>query len=433
MSNSVQAKKAALGAFIGTTIEFYDFYIYATAAALVLGHVFFPAEDPLVSTLAAFASFAVGFIARPLAGVVFGHLGDKLGRRKMLLFTMMLMGLATTAIGLIPGYDKIGIWAPILLVTFRIVQGISVGGEWGGAVLMASEHAPHGRKTFFASFAQLGSPAGLLLSLIAFRLVSMLDQEAFLSWGWRLPFLASGVLMMVGLFIRMRVDESPEFETLKAKRELADNPVIDALKHYFPHIFFSAIAVTIGSAGFFFTNIFMITYVTQYIGIAKSTILDCLFVVTIIQLISQPASALLANKIGEGRFLKIAAALCLITPYPMFILVDTKNLLLMTLGIAVAVVILSALYAVVAGYMVSVFPTRLRYSGISISYQLICAIAGGTTPLIGTVIAKNYAGQWLPLALFFSLLSALSLLGVIGLSRLKDPTSASEAELLESK
>jgi MFS family permease len=150
---------------------------------------------------------------------------------------MMLMGLAT-AIGLIPGYDKIGIWAPILLVTFRIVQGISVGGEWGGAVLMASEHAPHGRKTFFASFAQLGSPAGLLLSLIAFRLVSMLDQEAFLSWGWRLPFLASGVLMMVGLFIRMRVDESPEFETLKAKRELADNPVIDVLKNYFPHIFF---------------------------------------------------------------------------------------------------------------------------------------------------------------------------------------------------
>ena len=312
MPNSDQAKKAALGAFIGTTIEFYDFYIYATAAALVLGHVFFPAEDPLVSTLAAFASFAVGFIARPLAGVVFGHLGDKLGRRKMLLFTMMLMGLATTAIGLIPGYDKIGIWAPILLVTFRIVQGISVGGEWGGAVLMASEHAPHGRKTFFASFAQLGSPAGLLLSLIAFRLVSMLDQEAFLSWGWRLPFLASGVLMMVGLFIRMRVDESPEFETLKAKRELADNPVIDVLKNYFPHIFFSAIAVTIGSAGFFFTNIFMITYVTQYIGIAKSTILDCLFVVTIIQLISQPVSALLANKIGEGRFLKIAAALCLI-------------------------------------------------------------------------------------------------------------------------
>ena len=433
MPNSDQAKKAALGAFIGTTIEFYDFYIYATAAALVLGHVFFPAEDPLVSTLAAFASFAVGFIARPLAGVVFGHLGDKLGRRKMLLFTMMLMGLATTAIGLIPGYDKIGIWAPILLVTFRIVQGISVGGEWGGAVLMASEHAPHGRKTFFASFAQLGSPAGLLLSLIAFRLVTMLDQEAFLSWGWRLPFLASGVLMMVGLFIRMRVDESPEFETLKAKRELADNPVIDVLKNYFPHIFFSAIAVTIGSAGFFFTNIFMITYVTQYIGIAKSTILDCLFVVTIIQLISQPVSALLANKIGEGRFLKIAAALCLITPYPMFMLVDTKNLPLMTLGIAVAVVILSALYAVVAGYMVSVFPTRLRYSGISISYQLICAIAGGTTPLIGTVIAKNYAGQWLPLALFFSILSALSLLGVIGLSRLKDPTSASEAELLESK
>ncbi|MEZ0198447.1 MFS transporter, partial [Pseudomonas qingdaonensis] len=192
MHTSNQPRRAAAAAFVGTTIEFYDFYIYATAAALVLGQVFFPSNNPLLSTLAAFGTFAVGFIARPMAGMVFGHLGDRLGRKKMLLVTMVLMGLATTGIGLLPSYASAGIWAPIGLIALRIVQGISVGGEWGGAVLMASEHAPAKRKVFYASFAQLGSPAGLLLALIAFRLVSSLEPEEFLSWGWRLPFLASG-------------------------------------------------------------------------------------------------------------------------------------------------------------------------------------------------------------------------------------------------
>lgn len=420
MKGKSQSKRAAAAAFIGTTIEFYDFYIYATAAALVLGHVFFPGQDPVTSTLAAFGTFAVGFIARPLAGVVFGHLGDKLGRRKMLLFTMVLMGVATTAIGLIPGYQTIGIWAPVLLVLFRILQGISVGGEWGGAVLMASEHAPAGKKTFFASFAQLGSPAGLLLALIAFRLVTLLDQQQFIDWGWRLPFLASGVLMMVGFIVRLGVDESPEFKEVKENNLSVEYPVRDVIVQCWPQILFSAAAVTIGSAGFFFTNTFMITYVTQYMNISRATILDCLFVVTVIQFISQPISAWIAEKTGEGQFLRIVAILCLFTPYPMFMLVGTGNIFLMTFGISIAVVILSALYAVIAGYMAAAFPTPLRYSGISISYQLICAVAGGTTPLIGTLLASHFSGQWLPLALFFSALSLLSLIGICGLQRLRN-------------
>lgn len=428
MHTSNQPRRAAAAAFVGTTIEFYDFYIYATAAALVLGQVFFPSSNPLLSTLAAFGTFAVGFIARPMAGMVFGHLGDRLGRKKMLLVTMVLMGLATTGIGLLPSYATAGIWAPIGLIALRIVQGISVGGEWGGAVLMASEHAPAKRKVFYASFAQLGSPAGLLLALIAFRLVSTLEPEDFLSWGWRLPFLASGVLMLVGLAIRFGVEESPEFQAAKAKQEVVKYPVLEVVRDCWRQILFSALAVTIGSAGFFFTNTFMITYVTTYQGIDRATILDCLFLVTILQFLTQPLAALLAERIGEGRFLKLVALLCMAVPYPMFMLVGTQNLVLMTAGIAMAVVTLSALYAVIAGYMTQAFPAHLRYSGISLAYQLICAIAGGSTPIIGTLLADRFAGQWLPLAVFFTALSTLSLIGVCGLSRLRGeqqhPTSA---------
>ncbi|WP_437883893.1 MFS transporter [Pseudomonas sp. LRF_L74] len=423
-NSSTQPRRAAAAAFVGTTIEFYDFYIYATAAALILGQVFFPSENPALSTLAAFGSFAVGFIARPLAGVVFGHLGDRLGRKKMLLLTIVLMGLATTGIGLLPSYASAGIWAPIGLVTLRIVQGISVGGEWGGAVLMASEHAPARRKTFYASFAQLGSPAGLLLALIAFRLVTSLEPEQFAEWGWRLPFLASGVLMLVGLVIRFGVDESPEFKSVTEAGKTVRYPVLEVVRNCWRQIFFAACAVTIGSAGFFFTNTFMITYVTQYQGISRATILDCLFVVTILQFLSQPLSALLAERMGEGLFLVMAASLSILMPYPMFILVGTQNLILMTLGIAMAVITLSGLYAVIAGYMAQAFPTHLRYSGISLAYQLICAIAGGSTPVIGTLLATHYAGQWQPLAIFFSLLAGLSLFGVCGLARLRKETDA---------
>ncbi|EPJ95753.1 MFS transporter [Pseudomonas psychrophila] len=424
-STTSTPRRAAAAAFIGTTIEFYDFYIYAFAAALVLGPLFFPSENPMLSTMAAFGSFAVGFIARPFAGMVFGHLGDRLGRKKMLLVTILLMGIATTCIGLLPTYSQAGVWAPIGLIFLRLLQGISVGGEWGGAVLMASEHAPKGRKVFFASFAQWGSPAGLLLALIAFRCISEMEQESLMSWGWRIPFLMSGVLMIVGLVIRFGVPESPEFTKVKDSDQTSKNPVSEVIRTGWRQILFAALAVTIGSGGFFFTNTFMITYVTQYQGIAKTTILDCLFVVTILQFLSQPCSALLAERLGEGRFLKWVASLCILVPYPMFLLVQTGNLFYMTAGIALAVILLAALYAVIAGYMAEAFPTRVRYSGISIAYQLGSGLTGGLTPLLGTFLAGYFAGQWWPLAVFFSVLAFMSLTGVIGLSRLRSQNAKS--------
>lgn len=420
---TTQARRAAAGAFIGTTVEFYDFYVYATAAALVLGQVFFPSENANVSTLAAFGTFAVGFVARPLAGMAFGHLGDRIGRKKMLLVTIVLMGVATTGIGLLPGYATIGIWAPIALVMLRILQGISVGGEWGGAVLMASENAPAGKKTFYASFAQLGSPAGLLLTLIAFRLVSLLDQEDFLAWGWRIPFLVSFPLMMVGLLIRNGVKESEEFKAVREHHEIERFPLVTVVRESWRHIVFAALAVTVGVAGFYFTNTFMITYVTKYQGIPRATILDCLFLVTVLQFLSQPFAAMLAERVGETRFLMVVAALCIFVPYPMFLLVGTKNIYLMTAGIALSVVLLSALYAVIAGHMAQAFPARVRYSGISLAYQLCSAFASGTTPIIGSLLASRYAGEWLPLAYFFSVLAVMSLVGLWGLSRLRSRQS----------
>lgn len=414
-----QSKRAAAAAFMGTTIEFYDFYVYATAAALILGRVFFPATDPVTGTLAAFATFAVGFIARPLAGVVFGHLGDKLGRKKMLLFTMVLMGLATTGIGLIPSYASIGVWAPILLVVFRFLQGISVGGEWGGAVLMASEHAPKNKKTFFASFAQLGSPAGLILCLLVFRGISGLDEQAFAEWGWRIPFLLSFPLMAVGFYIRLGVAESPEFVKMQKENETEKFPVKELLKNYWPQVVFAGLTMTIGAAGFFFTNTFMITYVTQYMGISKATILNALFWVTVFQFLTMPIAAWYAEKIGTSKFLFWTALLCIAIPYPMFMLVQTQNIYYITLGITLAVISLSALYAVAAGFMAEAFPTHVRYSGISISYQMIAALAAGTTPFLGTLLAKEYAGEWMPLALLFSFLSLLSLIGICGVTLLR--------------
>ncbi|WP_321949199.1 MFS transporter [Paraburkholderia sp. J10-1] len=425
-----QPVRAATAAFIGTAVEFYDYYTYATAAALVLGDVFFPSSNHFLSTMASFGTFFVGFVARPLSGAVFGHLGDRVGRKKMLLLTMFLMGVATTAIGLLPGYASIGVWAPILLVLLRILQGIAVGGEWGGAVLMASEHAPQGRKTFFASFPQMGSPAGLILSILAFRAVTSLDHESFLAWGWRLPFLASFVLLIIGMAIRLGVKESPEFERVRSTQAVATYPVAEVLRTAWKPILFAAAATTIGSAGFFFTNTFMISYVTTYLGMSKSFILDCLFVVTIIQLLSQPVSALLAQRFGETRFLTYAAILSMLTPYPMFLLVQMKNPIAIVAGVAFAVVTLSAIYAVIAGFITPAFPTRVRYSGISIAYQLCTTVAGGTTPLIGTLLAQKYHGEWLPLALYFSLLSFVSLIGIVGLGRYHEAQSECEANTL---
>lgn len=414
-----QPRRAAAAAFIGTAIEWYDFYIYATAAALVFGELFFPSEDPFISTMASFGTFAVGFFARPLGGVIFGHLGDKIGRKKALMTTLVMMGLATVGVGLMPTQFSSPWVAPALLIVLRIIQGISAGGEWGGAVLMAGEHAPPGRRMFFASFAQLGSPAGMLLSLLAFRAVTSLDHADFMAWGWRLPFLASALLLVVGIFIRISVGESPEFEREKQRHRTVELPIAEVFRSARWLVLLCIGANTLGIAGVYFTNTFMISYTTQYFGVPRSLILDCLFVVAVIQFLVQPLAACWAEKIGTARFLKLTALAAMATPYPMFLLVQSGDRLSLIAGIALAVVCLASFYSVIAGFMTDVFPTHLRYSAISLSYHVCAAIAGGLTPLAATWLAHRYSGQWWPLALFFTGLAVLSLVCVMALDAMK--------------
>ncbi|WP_310631202.1 MFS transporter [Paraburkholderia sp.] len=412
-----QPARASLAAFVGTTIEWYDFYIYATAAALIFGKLFFPAHDPFYSTLASFGTFAVGFFARPFGGLVFGHLGDRIGRKKALVATLSIMGIGTVGIGFLPTYESAGALAPALLIALRIAQGIAIGGEWGGAVLMAGEHAPKDKRTFLASFAQLGSPAGLILALLAFRSVAHLDHAALFAWGWRLPFLASAVLLVVGLLIRSGVSESPEFEALKKQARTAAMPIVEVLRDSWRGVLLCLGANVIGVAGAWFVNTFMLNYTTQTLGLDRTLILDCLFVVAFIQFFTQLASAWFAQRVGAGRFLTRAAALAMLSPYPMFVLVSTGKPLAIVIDIAIAVMCMSSSYAVMAGFMTNAFPVRTRYSAISISYQCCAALAGGLTPLVGTLLAHDYPGHWWPLALFYSALAAVSLVCIAMMQR----------------
>ncbi|CAB5678316.1 Inner membrane metabolite transport protein yhjE [Delftia tsuruhatensis] len=430
-----QPVRASAAAFVGTMIEWYDFYIYATAAALVFGKLFFPATTGFYGTLAALGTFAVGFFARPLGGAIFGHIGDRIGRKKSLVITLVMMGVVTVLIGLLPTYAQIGIWAPVLLVLLRIVQGIAVGGEWGGAVLMAGEHSPErSRRTFFASFAQLGSPAGLILSMLMFKLVTGLDDADFLRWGWRVPFLFSALLLVVGFVIRLSVNESPDFvqeQQARARQARAAQVPLWQLLRGAPGLLALAVGSNVlGIAGFYFTSTFMIAYTTQYVGLNRAVILDCLLVVSIMQFFITPLAAWVAGRVGNLRFLGLAAFASIFTPYAMFTLVDAGSLVSITLGIGLAVLFIGAYYAVIAGYVSDSFPTGIRYTGISMAYQLSGAIFGGLTPLLGTVLAENFKGQWWPLALLFSAISLLSLVSVLMLGRHRRTgisTMASEA------
>lgn len=405
-------------------IEWYDFYIYATAAALVFGKLFFPSVDGFYGTLAAFGTFAVGFFARPLGGAVFGHIGDRIGRKKSLVITLLMMGTVTVLIGLLPTYAQIGVWAPILLVLLRFIQGIAVGGEWGGAVLMAGEHSPdQNKRTFFASFAQLGSPAGLILSMLMFKLVTSMDDAAFMSWGWRVPFLFSAALLIVGFAIRLSVKESPDFlaeqekkAKLSAKAAADKTPLMEVLRGAPGLLALAVGANVLGIAGFYFTNTFMLAYTTQYVGLSRAVILDSLLLVSIMQFFITPLSAYIASQIGNRRFLLITSFLSILTPYVMFNLVDMGSRTSLTLGVGTAVLFMGAYYAVIAGYVSDSFPTRIRYTGISMAYQLSGAIFGGLTPILGTILAQKFQGHWWPLALLFSAISLLSMLSVVFLA-----------------
>src|SRR5262249_11476766 len=317
-------------------IEWYDFFLYGTAAALVFNRLFFPALDPLAATMASFATYAVGFFARPLGGVVFGHYGDKIGRKSMLVTTLMMMGLSTFLIGLLPTYDQVGVLAPVALAVLRFVQGLGVGGEWGGAVLLAAEHGHHGRRGFYASSAQAGVPAGLLLANAAFAAASALPQEQFLSWGWRLPFLAGVVLLGMGLFIRLHILETPLFAAAQARRVTSARPLVELVRTYPRNLLLAMGARFAENACFYVFTVFIYVYASEPRGFARDTLLAGVLLASALQLVAIPAFAALSDRLGR-RPVYLAGALFLgLFAFPFFWLVDSGAPVLIWLALALA-------------------------------------------------------------------------------------------------
>jgi metabolite-proton symporter len=392
--------RVVLASLIGTSIEWYDFFLYGTAAALVFNRLFFPALDPLAGTMAAFATYAVGFFARPLGGAVFGHYGDRIGRKAMLVTTLVMMGLSTFLIGVLPTYDHIGVLAPALLVTLRFVQGLGVGGEWGGAVLLLVEHGHRGRRGFFASFAQAGVPAGVLLANGAFAAVAALPEEQFVTWGWRVPFLAGAILLGLGLFIRLHILETPLFAQAQARRAISRMPLVDLLRRHPTNLLLAMGARFAENACFYIFTVFIYVYASETRGFARETILLGVLFTSGLQLFCIPAFAALSDRVGR-RPVYLAGALFLgLFAFPFFWLVDSGVTALIWLALILGSTAISAMYGPQAAFFSELFGTSVRYSGASLAAQLAAPFAGGLAPLIATALLSWSDGRPWPVALY---------------------------------
>ena len=408
--------RQVLGAsFIGTAIEWYDFFIYGTAATQVFGQLFFsPSFSPLAATLSSVATFAVGFVARPFGGIVFGHFGDRLGRKAMLVLTLNMMGIATFLVGVMPTFESIGLLAPILLVLLRVVQGLGVGGEWGGAALMAVEYAPENRRGYYGSWPQMGVPAGLLLATGVFGAVSFLPNEQFLSWGWRIPFLLSIILVGVGLFIRLRLLETPSFSEVQESHTEAQMPIMDVFRNY-PKNVLLAIGVRVASdGGFYVFTVFILDYATRTLGLPRSTILLGVMLGSAIELFTLPVSGVISDRIGRRPVYLAGTVLLLIIAYPYFLMIETGSTILVVLASVIALSIAHAsVYGPMSAYFAELFSTRVRYSGVSIGYQLASIIGGGAGPLISIYLVGATGGEFWPVVVWMVLLCLITLVSVL--------------------
>jgi len=387
--------KIAFASFIGTAIEFYDFYIYGTAAALVLGGVFFPEATPLRGTLLAFATFAVGFAARPLGGIVFGHYGDRVGRKAMLIFSLLVMGVGTFLIGLLPGYAAIGITAPVLLVILRFLQGVGLGGEWGGAVLMATEHAPTDKRGFYSSFPQVGPAVGFLLSSGLFLLLTVsLSEEQFNTWGWRIPFLLSIVLVVIGLYVRVTIAETPIFKRAMETQTRARVPFLDMVRTYPIVLALTSGGILLAYVLFYIITTFSLSYGTTLLGLPSSTVLYCTMIAVGLMGVGVPIFAVLSDKMGRRRLCLGAAVLAGLWAFPLFWLFNTGRPVLIALGFSVGMIIFAMLYGPMGAFLPELYGTRLRYSGAAVSYNLGGVLGGALAPIIATQLLASTGASW---------------------------------------
>jgi len=401
----------AFASLIGTTIEWYDFFLYNTAAALVFNKLFFPTFDPFVGTLLAFSTYAVGFAARPIGGIVIGHYGDKVGRKSMLVLTLIMMGLATACIGVLPTYDSIGVWAPVVLVLLRVVQGFGVGGQWGGAVLMTVEHAPPGQRGFYGSWPQIGVPAGLLTSTIIFTIFTKLPQDQFMSWGWRVPFILSLALVAVGLLIRLKILETPSFTKMKATHSVSRQPVLEVLQKYPKQVLQAAGARCAENGAFYIYSAFMLVYATQHVHISRDIPLNGIMIASALEFVFVPFYGWLTDRIGRRPVYMFGAVMTAVLAFPLFWLFDTGSTPLIWLALLLVFLCSHApMYAPQGAFFSELFGTSVRYSGASLGAQLSAAVAGGFSPLIATALLPKYGPN--AIALYIIAMSLITIVAV---------------------
>lgn len=432
MANALQAGnrpsivKVATASFIGTLIEYFDFFLFGTAAALIFNKIFFPNLDPLLGTMAAFGTFGAAFVARPLGGIVFGHFGDRLGRKTMLVLSLLMMGLATLAVGLMPTYEQVGLLAPALLVLTRLIQGVAIGGEWSGAVLMAVEHAPPSRRAFYGSWPQCGIPAGLVLATASFYLVQLLPNDQMLSWGWRIPFIASALLVALGLYIRLKITETPAFEEVKKNKAEVRMPVVEVFRTSWRSILVSIMSMAAPNIIFYIATVFALKYGSETIGLPRSTILGAVCLASLIQVFTMPLVAIAADRFGRKAVLMFGSVMTMALGYPFFWLIDTAQTLNVYLALILALPIVHATtYGPLASFIPEQFETRLRYTGSAVGYHVGGMIHSGPVPFIAAAMFAYASASW-PIALYVSAGGLMTLVALMFV-RQKAPAPVADA------
>ena len=404
--------RAVVSASVGTTIEWYDFFLYGVAAAAVFPQKFFPGSDPFVATMLSFTTFFVGFVARPIGAAIFGHFGDRVGRKKLLVFTMIVMGASTMAVGLTPGYDVIGIWGAVLLTAGRVLQGLAIGGQWSGSVLMAAEWTDPKRRGFTTSFAQLGAPAGMVLANGALALMTGLtNDQQFVDWGWRIPFLASVALVITGFYIRAGVRETPIFEELKKSGAVVKAPLVEVLRNNGKEVALTALMRTSQQVCFYIYTTYVITYATTVLGFTRGLVLNMVMTMAVVSCLANPLFGHLSDLYGRKTITAIGCVIMIFFPFLYFGLLDTRSLPLVFLAIVMSNPIQDIQYGPQAAFIDESFPGSVRYSGSALGYQLASITAGGPAPLIATFLLREY-GTSSAIAVYISLCSVLSLICV---------------------
>lgn len=405
--------RVLIASLVGSSIEWFDYFLYGTVAALVFNQLFFVTEDPTVGLLLAYASFALAFFIRPFGGIIFSHIGDRIGRRNTLVLTLSVMGIATFGMGLLPTYQAIGIWAPILLITLRLIQGLGIGGEWGGALLLAVEYAPPEKRGLFGSIPQMGVTIGMVLGTLALSIMTLLPEDSFMTWGWRVPFIFSALLVVFGLWIRRGIDETPSFKKVQEKGEIPKIPLITTLKTHWREVLIAIGAKVVETAPFYIFGTFVVSYATSYLGFSNTAVLNSVMIATIITTLLIPIMGRLSDKVGRKPLYIYGSIGMILYAFPYFWLIQQGSVLLLAIATIIGLGVIWAPITAVLGTMFSeIFSAEVRYTGISLGYQIGAAVAGGTAPLVATALLAKFNDSYIPVALYIIFTAVISLLAI---------------------